>query len=252
MWRWLVLLAGCGRIDFAPLAVPDSPQLTYRDAVLADHPLAYWRLDDNDATSRDVTGSFPGTYDGTCMHDVPGALTGDPDPATHSDGGCTMSATGVPSFAGVAAFAIEVWYSADTLSRTERVMKETRQGGLITGSPVDGYTVFISGVGAYLERVVATNIIATTPTPVSAQAFHYLVGTYDGVQLAFYIDGTLVATQSDSRSAAATTVPLQVGGYGTPPVGDSIGTYDEIAIYDYALPPDRIALHHDLGVNGPR
>ena len=77
MWRVLVLLAGCGRIGFAPLSAgsaADGAPVTYHDAVLADHPLAYWRLDDIGTTAGDVMGTYPGTYSGACMHGILGAL----------------------------------------------------------------------------------------------------------------------------------------------------------------------------------
>jgi hypothetical protein len=258
VWRWLVLLAGCGRIGFEPAGVRDgapgdgsSTLLTYLDAVLADQPIAYWRLDDTDATARDVTGNFPATYDGTCMHGATGALTGDPDPATYFNGACTVTASNVPSFTGISAFTIELWLSPGANLGNALVMKETRVGNAVSGAPIDGYTIFVDPLGAYVERVVGQNQYVTTPTMLSSQGFHHLVGTYDGVQLAFYIDGTQVATTPDGRTANATTVPLQIGGWGMPSMGETMGTYDEVAIYDHALAPDRIALHRDLGINGP-
>jgi hypothetical protein len=257
VWRWLVILGGCGRIGFdaasrvdsGSASGADSALLTYREAVLADLPMAYWRLDDSDATARDVTGSFPGSYDGTCMQGVTGALTGDPDTATYFNGSCTVTANNVPSFPGVAPFTVELWLS--WVASNGFVMQETRVGNVAGGAPVDGYTVFVDTQGAYLERAVAQLGFVTTPVMLPSQGFHHLVGTYDGAQLAFYLDGTQVGTMADSRMANSITVPLDVAGYGSPPVGETTGTYDEIAIYDHALAPARIALHHDLAVNGP-
>jgi hypothetical protein len=250
VWRWLVLLAGCGRIGFA--ARPDGAPLTYRDAVLADHPVAYWRLDDVDATASDVIGSFPGTYSGTCMHGAQGALADDPDTATHFNGGCNMSANNAPSFAGNAAFSIELWFLSDSaLQDTYPVMKETRNTAM--NQPIDGYALVVQNLsgGAFLERVVAGVDGGTSAMPLPPQGFHHLVATYDGAQAAMYVDAALVSMRADNRALAATGGPLQVGGFSPPLLGPTKGTLDEIAIYDYALAATRIAVHHDIGVTGP-
>jgi hypothetical protein len=258
VWRWLVLLAGCGRIGFASVADADSADgslLTYRSAVVADHPVAYWRLDDSGTTAGDVMGSFPGTYSGTCTHGVLGALAGDPDTATHFvGGGCTMAVNTAPSFAGTAPFTIELWYQPD-LSPPDGylVMKETRTSN--GANPIDGYALVVnSGYGgAYVERVVGqNNNVGTAGVALPSQGFNHLVGTYDGAQLAFYLDGALAAMQPDSSALNATAAALDVGGFTPPPSGVVTGVLDEVAVYDYALAAARIALHYNLAINGPQ
>jgi hypothetical protein len=255
VWRWLVLLAGCGRIGFASVTdagsgLPTDASLqTYRAAVVADHPVAYWRLDDSDTTAGDVMGSFPGAYTGTCTHGVSGALADDPDTATYFNG-CTMSATNAPSFTGSAAFTIEVWFQPDVLAAT-LVMKETRT--TTTDVPIDGYALVTDATrGGWVERVVGQSIDAVAATPLPSQAFHYLVGTYDGAVLAFYLDGAVTQMTGDNRALNTTAAPLQVGGWGAPPAGMSQGRLDEVAVYDHALAASRIALHYDLAINGPQ
>ena len=253
VWRGLVVLAGCGRIDFdsLPIIAGDGALLTYRDAVLADHPVAYWRLDDGDTTARDSAGSIPGTYNGTCMRGVAGALVGDPDTATHFDGGCTVSASSAPDFSSRAPFSIEAWYSPDVLPQESYiVIKETRTSDGTT--PIDGYGLIASATGAYVERIVGLGNAGTSPFVLPSLAFHHLVGTYDGSELAFYVDADLVAMEPDANALATNATLLQIGGYVSPPTGLVTGTIDEVAVYDYTLSLDRIALHHDIAVNGPR
>src|SRR4051794_16029923 len=53
----VVLIAGCGRLHFGePDGGPDASRQTYREAVLADGPIGYWRLADTGLTARDEMG----------------------------------------------------------------------------------------------------------------------------------------------------------------------------------------------------
>lgn len=79
------MIVSCGRYDFR--VVSDAPgATTYRAAVLADQPVAYWRLDDTDMIARDQLGTNAGTYSGGCTLSVPGAITSDSDTAVGFDG----------------------------------------------------------------------------------------------------------------------------------------------------------------------
>jgi hypothetical protein len=68
---------GCGRRGFVDSdASPIDAALAYRETVLADHPLAYWRLADSDITARDELGGDNGQYAGACTFGAPGAIAG--------------------------------------------------------------------------------------------------------------------------------------------------------------------------------
>ena len=64
----------------------DAPSSVYRAAVLADSPLAYWRLGETSGTvAHDETGNgHDGTYVGGVTLGQPGALTGDANTAVSS------------------------------------------------------------------------------------------------------------------------------------------------------------------------
>src|SRR5213593_2714324 len=86
MRRALVLLvigaalSGCGGASTA--ATPTTPP-SYRASVLADHPVAYWRLNEaTGAVMADASGNGnDGTYAGAVTLGQPGALTSDGDTA---------------------------------------------------------------------------------------------------------------------------------------------------------------------------
>ncbi len=261
----VALLAGCGRVDFAPsrdgAAGPadigpadDTALLTYRAAVLADHPLAYWRMADLGATAHDEMGSFDGTYAGTCQPGVAGALAGDPDPAVAFDGtSCCVTIGDVLSFTGTAPFSLEAWVQHVNNAGEPFQMivsRESRSSG-----PIDGYAL-VDGrdapSGLYAERAIAATNDLTAHDPFPDATYVHVVSAYDGAMLRLYTNGALVQTAPDARAmptfSAITRLgcqPDMTGQYFT-------GTIDEVAIYDQALDPARIALHHDIGVSGPR
>ena len=69
--------------DKAPL-YSRSVLLTYRDIILGDGPLAYWRLDDTGTTAADFTGNgHTGTLTGAITEGVAGVT---------ADGDCHRSA----------------------------------------------------------------------------------------------------------------------------------------------------------------
>src|SRR2546422_11078822 len=73
-------LSGCGG---ASTAATTTPPPSYRASVLADHPVAYWRLDEETGTGLvDASGNGnDGTYAGAVSLGQPGALASDGDTA---------------------------------------------------------------------------------------------------------------------------------------------------------------------------
>src|SRR2546430_16501003 len=73
-------LSGCGGASTG--ATPTTPP-SYRASVLADHPVAYWRLDEETGTVLvDASGNGnDGTYAGAVTLGPPGALASDSDTA---------------------------------------------------------------------------------------------------------------------------------------------------------------------------
>src|SRR5256885_15824469 len=70
--------------DGAGDASADGSTSKYRDAVLADSPVAYWRLGDSTpVVAKDELGAHSGTVVGANVTVVSGALAGEPDTAFH-------------------------------------------------------------------------------------------------------------------------------------------------------------------------
>jgi hypothetical protein len=243
-------LLGCGRIGFAPLAEDDPAEPTrYRDVVLEDAPVAYWRLADTDGVARDELGHADGTYSGACRPAVAGALTADADRAAGFDGAtCQIVVPDRFGFPGTAAFSIEVWTSlAATTGWQHFFMSERRDAD----NPIDGYSLLSSPGGVYFERVANRNNRSAGSYAMPGGVFVHLVGVYDGAQVSLYADGALIDSTAATASIAAFSGAPVIGA-SSAGIGFVGGVLDELAIYDHALAPERIQLHHEIGQFGPR
>ncbi len=223
----------------------DGPPDAYRAAVLADEPLAYWRLNDTDATVKDEIGANDGTYNGACTQGVPGALAGDSNAAVAFDGStCQVTLPNAFPFLDNVPYSVEAWISEASAPAGYAVVvsKETRSPG--TAGPIDGYALVESSGGAYFERAVAGHAPVTSPHPLPIGQYVHLVGTYDGATMTMYVDAVAVATRADSDVMPAYDVDMIIGD----DLSGNIftGDIDEVAIYDHVLSADRIALHYQL------
>jgi hypothetical protein len=238
----------CTRTD-VDAANPDTPTLlTYRAAVIADAPIAYWRLDDTGLVARDEMAHFDGTYTGTCTHGVAGALAGDPSPATQFDGAsCLITMPDALGFPGTAPYSVEAWFEEAAAVIGFRVVfaKEARVVG-----PTDGYALVDSGTGVYFERGVNKVVPTTAHVLHAVGQYVHVVGVYDGASYVLYVDAVPGPAVPDTRTMATYSANPLIGA--NPTSDYFIGMLDEIAVYDHALSAARIALHHDLGVSGPR
>ncbi len=187
-----LLVAGCGRIGFSPLADsnPNTDELAYRAAVLADSPIAYWRLGDLGPTALDETGHDDGAYVGACQHGVAGALADDPNTAVELDGTtCEVTLGNNFTFMNNAPFTVELWVAVGPKAGyAVYFAMETRAGGG-AGNPVDGYALFKGDPPTFIaERAVSGADILTPDQAVPTEPWVYLVCTYDGAQLELYVD----------------------------------------------------------------
>jgi hypothetical protein len=225
----------------------DAPAAgTYRDAVIADTPLSYWRLGDSGTVAKDEMGVHDGTYVGGCTHGRPGAIAGDSNTATAFDGSsCEVQLPDAFGFPGNAPFTVEAWFDLSVAPTIffHLFTKETRD----TTNPIDGYSLLISPtIGVEIERVVAGSVNKSPAMVVPTGQWAHAVAVYDGTQLLMYVDGVSIGTRPETAVANAISTPALIGAQST---GSYFtGDIDEVAIYDHALSAARIALHHQLGV----
>jgi len=219
---------------------PGEGPAGYRDVVLADQPIAYWRLGDTDGTARDELGHYDGTYSGACMHGVAGI---DGNGALGLDGRtCEVVLPDALEFPNTEPYAVEAWIEEPGPVTAFRVVfsKESRNMG-----PVDGYALVDSSTGAYFERAILPSAPTTAHEMHAFGSYVHLVGVYDGASFVMYVDGQPGQAVADARAMPTYSADALIG---ADLDGDFFtGSLDEVAIYDHVLAADRIALHYAIG-----
>ena len=209
-------------VEATPLV--DGP--AYRAAVAADQPIAWWRMDDAGDTAADAAGNHTGTYVGQMEHAALSPL---------SDGGSAYFHHQFPGQAFVQLepivmegdFSIETWLDfchwpdGDTL-----VGSADSTAGLRVG---EGELNLTNGVRTVLwagEEVVSG-------------AWQHIVVIRAGDLLEMYLNGELLSSDDSAGWTGAFPVSL----LGASPDDNFLGYLDEVALYDHALSPERLAVH---------
>jgi autotransporter-associated beta strand protein len=226
----------------------------YTEAVRADSPISYWRLDETNGTiAFDAVGGNNGIYNNVSLNQ-PGYAVTDSDPAIGVPGSGSprgyMQVTNVTPFIinGGSVFTMECWAYFTNLTTKGRLFST-----LNLGNP-NGYAFGVLPGGAGLELTsgaVADNDVTLATALVTAQWYH-LVCSCDGNNYNFYVNGAPVGSIAVTGHAPNGTLNrLQLGA--NPPsytTGGSdggaeqvYGRIDEAAFYPYALSQSQITNH---------
>jgi len=261
-----VLVAGCSALVAttptvqAPFAdttgsavdVTASPSY-YRDAVLADAPVGYWRLSDGAGPAVDVAGGHSGVYENGAQRGAAGR-SADGDTAVALDGvDDSVRVDHQYGFTARKHFSVELLYRATSHTGTAarfllaQYLFETPPGG----ESLKGWLAFTYPVGGgwkfYIGRCSGIEAhglcdYASSATTLQAGTWYHLAATYDGTTMRVYVDGALDGQATSTRSLPAVTDPFRIGWDGTyyPTLH---GTIDEVALFDVALSAARIQAH---------
>lgn len=211
----------------------------YVAAVLEDEPIAYFRFEDDNSSIFDeiATGPLATAYGGV-QYGQAGAV----DSAIHFDGSTAGITVGdVLDFEGTDAMTLELWAKVEHTSSFQHLVTKR----IDTESGFFGYSVSIqTGGNLHFMRANAdSRSLNLFECPVDR--FLHIVGTFEGTISRFYIDGEQVDDNpmADVIELPNLDVPLRFGA-GTN-FAHFQGTLDEIALYDHALTPERVAAHFE-------
>lgn len=209
-----------------------NPQGGYYNAVLADQPRLYLRLDEvsGSTTAQDMS-SFgnSGTYNGTVTYQVASALA-DGDLAATFDG-VTGYVSGTLNPAQVSTFTYEGWYSTKSIG----------SNNIFSTGQADHVFGVLSG---HLQASVLSGTTVIDPTATNDGNWHHAAVTYDGTTLRLYRDGQLVSSTTSANTGYGSTT------YAAGALGSNTalcrfnGSIDEIAYYPFVLSATRIAAHY--------
>lgn len=234
----------------ASLTVISAPADPYAAAVLADGPLAFWRLGEtNGLVAHDYVGGHDGQYLNVALGQ-PGYSLLDPDkaaafgPAGNSYAG-SIPGIGFGTPLTNATFSVEAWVRCPPGQNGDVgiVAKGTGSGGeqfsLDLGS-AGNYRFFVRDVGGGVQS-------ADSEIPPD-NTWQHVVGVCDepGGQLRLYVNGMEWAVASTSIGLLNSPQPVTIGSRqsGTAAYDLNLnGIIDEVAIYGYALNPNQVLAH---------
>jgi len=226
----------------------------YAAAVLADSPIAYWRLGESSGTvANDSSGNgHNGTYNGSPTLGVsPGAITGDSDTAVTFNGSTQYVAGPSLGLAtNLSPLTYTLWFK--TTSAAVNVWPFA-EGNSTDNTPLSGFALSNSASNKldWFIRSSANFITVTSLSAVNDGNWHMAAGTVDAsLKMWLYIDGVKQNTVGGGLVADTVTfntssiAALTRGG-----VGNFFpGTLDEVAVFNYALTSTQISNLYAAGI----
>lgn len=262
------ILTLTGDPDVGGLDTPSA--LSYVDTILADGPIAYWRLGDAvfpNVTAIDRIAGRDGSAVGGASLGAAGLLIGDADTCVSMDGSAptyiSVPDDDIFSFVnggGDLPFSLEAWIDIDLLGDIEPIISKSDVAGLVRNE----YTLQVSDSGKvqFLLYSGGTSsnlyLCETTGTPIIAGNVYHVVATYDGGGVngaLLYINSVPVAISHIEvgtyvqMTNTATIVTLGARFYTDPTFKRFLnGDEDETAIYDKVLTPTETLTHYNAGI----
>jgi RHS repeat-associated protein len=214
----------------------------YSDAILADKPAVYYRLDETGGTT--MYDSSGNGRDGTYTDDPAFKITGAPNDGDQaiSVNGPSSSSSGAGLPTASQARTLEAWFKwSGTGSGWQSVM---------TYGPQSTNNKVAMGVwdSSHVWFSAYSNDFADVPAgkTINDGAWHQLVFTYDGSNTGtLYLDGASLGSQNlGALNTTMGAAGLVLGGNNSG--GDGFtGSIDEAAVYPTALTAAQVAAHYD-------
>jgi hypothetical protein len=230
---------------------------TYSDTVLADNPIAYYRFEELPGATVVLDSSVSGAYAGTYFFDDSGNYPelGAPGIDTNSvlfhlypgaSGSPRAEIPFSPDLNPAGPFSVEVWLRPTSAPAGVTRCPLSSWGN---GNAYDGW--FIYQVGGYWIWIQRVGDIWLQAPGATALQWSHLVGSFDGTNTSFYVNGQFQAQALATNAAPNSSEPLYIG---CRDVFDYPfdGNVDEVAIYTNALTPSQILTHYQVGLTNIR
>jgi hypothetical protein len=247
----LVLAALAGSITFFNRQFAGATA-GYRDAVMADNPVAYWRLGESpgSTTAASETGQYPGTYVDSPSLGQPGLIAEDANTAPHFDGiDDRVTADGLTAISSWPnGYSLEAWVSTDTTTKEGHIMSfNTASGGngiaIFRDEPTDKFKFHDC-------EVSGCAVVTSTTTPQIGTTYYIAVTVDSSNNGVLYVNGSPEATFVSTKRPFSNALFTIGAEYDAGPTPGSFwtGTIDEPAVYSKALTAAQVQAHYQAGL----
>jgi hypothetical protein len=241
--------------------VRTASAVDYPGTILADHPIAYYRLEETSGTTAvdsSASGAFPGTY----VVNGANPLLGQPGITTNSialtvSQPSSVTAGYYDALNQQAPFSFEIWAKPISTDVANYRCPIGNFSGWGTATQSGWYIYQVAGSPTAFACITASGVWIQSPA-ISLFNWYHLVGTYDGTNMSFYMNGALVNTVSAAGYTAnsvnnAGVNPIALGNRGDASgYGAFDGGLDEFAYYTNALTAAQVLAHYQVGTNSFR
>jgi len=252
---WANTNSDSATLTVAPRAVT-VPITGYAKVVMADDPVAYWRLDEPNGslTAVDAAGSFDGAYtpgNGTLTYGVATGIPRETDTAISVSGGAQVEIPWALELNPHGPFTAEVWFEPASLSSTDyrAVFSSDGLGG---GTGPNGWLLYQQPNNTLVWVLFSQGWNAAWlggGGVIQSNTWYHAALTYDGALFYSYLDGNLAGTvaydafipNGDGDTSLGFRFDANGPGFE--------GALDDVAFYNKALTLNQIQAHYNATVN---
>ena len=245
-------------VQARPVTVPVTE---YARGVIADDPVAYWRLDENGASgvATDAVGSFDGAYvagAGAFTFQTPGGVPQSTNTALRLTDGATVQIPYALELNPVSGpWSVEAWINPAIQPGDFATVMSSMY--VVPGS-ISGWNLYQHAASAWTMNLFNGGTGGSFNSdffdiPLVTSSWYHVVMADDFTTVRFYVNGVLRASQdrkafgfvpNGTNGDPATGGAMVLGHRGDTAFLPFDGSIDEVAVYNYALSARQAQLHY--------
>src|SRR5664279_453080 len=241
-----------------------APVTAYSKVVMADSPVAYWRLDETtgSTTALDAVGSFNGTYSAVGSDLTFGVATGIPhesDPAIQVTNTAVVTIPYALELNPVTGpWSVEFWLEPSVLDPANYHTPISSVDSENSGANLTGWNIYQHPAAVWTWNIMYGNYVGNfnsefTDNPIVPGTWYHMVLTDDGTNMNWYSNDRLVLSFTASGAGfipngingdpSVAGGPITIAERSDGAFGGWAGGVDEVAVYNYVLSPQQIQNH---------
>jgi hypothetical protein len=241
----------------------EAPTNAYSRVVMADNPVAFWRLDEKSGTNAlDTAGSFDGTYSyvgSDLTYSYPSGVPHDTDTMVHVTNTAIVTIPYALEFNPVSGpWSYEFWIQPTSLDPNNFHTPISSEANPNMGANLTGWNIYQHVAGVWTWNIFnggpnGSFTSEFTDNPIVPGTWYHMVLTDDGTNMNWYSNDRLVLTESvqgvgfvqngvngdPTIAAGPLTIAIRSDGV----FGDWDGGVGDVAVYNYVLSPQQIQNH---------